>query len=126
MKIYFRIKRFFILTFTKSVKTYNEDNLNELKGTELQYVSNDLCMTVYIAEIDIKKGITLMGRWWDKHDRKYEDKDSVIFCINRERNDYEDDEFLKKINQAIQSGVWTYKHRPSYWGGNVDNNCAFR
>ena len=126
MKLYYYLKRLWFLNFITVKKIYTKDNLHELKGTYLQYLSNDLCMKVFIAEIDINKGLTLMGRWFDIHDMKYEDKDSVIFCINKKDHNYKDENFLKMMNDAIHSGVFTFKHKPSYFGGRVDDRCAFR
>ena len=126
MQIYYYLKRLYFLLFIAPKKVYTKDNLHELKGTELQYVSNDLCMKVFIAEIDLNKGLSLMGRWYDSYDRKYEDKDSVIFCVNKKEHNYTDADFLKQVNDAVHSGVFTFNHKPSYFGGRVDDKCAFR
>lgn len=109
----------------KRKKTYTVEDLPSLRGVELQYLSNTLCMKVYIAAAD-KRGITLMGRWWDSYEGKYEKEDSVIYCINAVTEQVDIDAFLDKINDAIHTGVWyNQANTKSYFGGRVDDKCAF-
>ena len=110
----------------KPKKIYTLDNILDLMGIDLWYLSNTLCMKVHIAAIG-EKGITLSGRWYDNYLEKYEDENSVIYCINRELNNVSLQEFLNKINEAIHTGVWYNKsNTKSYFGGRIDHLCAFR
>ena len=57
----------------------------------------------------------------------YEDTDSVIYCINNTTTINDKKSFLEKINEAIHTGVWFNKSNTrSYFGGRVDERCAFR
>lgn len=123
---FFLFKYFFIKSFVKQKKFYTIEELSSLRGVELQYLSNTVCMKVYIAAAN-KKGITLMGRWYSKYDGKYEDEDSVIYCINNTTHPTDEKEFLNKINEAIHTGVWfNTNNTRSYFGGRVDKLCAFQ
>ena len=103
---YYTLKYWFLNTFFAKKKVYNDFNLKSLLGTELIYVSSNLCMPVHIDKIDRMKGITLKGVWYDKYDRKYETKDSVIYCIDRHVHTMQDEEFFRIINNAIHSGIF--------------------
>jgi hypothetical protein len=127
MRWYYCLKSWFILKFFPITIHYTVETLYELKGTELFFCSDTLRMNVYISKV-AEKGITLMGRWYDKDERKYEDEDSVIFCINRNTCDYDIDAFLKKINESVFTGIWLYKCPKAGYvgGGRIDNSCAFK
>lgn len=123
---FFLFKYYYFKIFIKQKKTYTLDNISSLRGVELQYLSNTLCMKVYISGAN-KNGITLMGRWYDNYNKKYEDTDSVIYCINNTTTINDEKTFLEKINEAIHTGVWFNKSNTrSYFGGRVDELCAFR
>lgn len=123
---FFLLKYYFIKTFKKQKKVYIMEDLHSLRGIELYYLSNTLCIKVYIAAAN-EKGITLMGRWYDNYTGKYEDKDSVIYCINNITRPSNPEEFLAKINEAVHTKVWFNKsNTKSYWGGRVDSLCAFQ
>lgn len=126
MSTFFLFKYFFIKSFIKQTKVYTLEDLPSLRGVELQYLSNTLCMKVYIAAAD-KKGISLMGRWYDVYNKKYENADSVIYCINNITRPTDEKEFLKKINEAVHTKVWiNTSNTKSYFGGRVDKLCAFQ
>jgi len=105
LSIFFLLKHYFIKLFFKQKKIYTIEDLPSLHGIELQYLSNILCMKVYIATSN-KKGIILMGCWYNEHDKQYEDVDSIIYCINNITHSTNEKEFLNKINEAIHTGVW--------------------
>jgi len=130
--IFYLLKMFILGIFKKQKKKYTLDNLYELNGTKLQYVSTDLCMPVYIAQIS-KEGISLAGRWYDKYDKKYEDKDSLIFCINNKNhiaaNTFNEKIYLEKINYVVNTGVLFFNNatiKNSYFLSTIDHLCAFK
>jgi hypothetical protein len=126
LSAFFLLKHYFIKLFFKQKKIYTIEDLPSLHGIELQYLSNTLCMKVYIAAVN-KKGITLMGCWYSKYDEQYEDADSVIYCINNTTHPIDEKEFLNKINEAIHTGVWfNTDNTSSYSRGRVDELYAFQ
>lgn len=123
---FFLFKYFFIKLFIKQKKVYTVEELSSLRGVELYYLSNTLCMKVYIAAAN-KNSITLMGRWYSKYDKKYEDSDSVIYCINNTTHPTDEKEFSNKVNEAVHTGVWFNPNNTKvYFGGKVDKICAFQ
>ena len=123
---FFLLQFYFLKLFFKQKKVYTMEDIHTLRGVELQYLSNTLCMKVYIAAAN-KNGLTLMGRWYDNYTGEYEEKDSVIYCINNITHPSDPKKFLAKINEAIHTKVWFNKNNTkSYWGGRVDSLCAFQ
>jgi hypothetical protein len=126
LSAFFLLKYCFIKLFFKQKKIYTIEDLPSLHGIELQYLSNTICMEVYIGAAN-KKGITLMGCWYNEHDKQYENTDSVIYCINNTTHPIEEKKFLSKINEAIHTGIWFNTDNTNlYFGGRVDKLCAFQ
>lgn len=123
---YYTLKYWFLNTFFVKKNFYNKLNFKSLLGTELIYVSSNLCMPVFIDKIKLK-GITLKGRWYDVDDMMYEAEDSVIYCIDRKYHLMTDEEYRNRINKAIHSGIF-YGGKisvPFLGGGKIDRKCAF-
>lgn len=123
LSLYFLLKNFIRLKFVKPNKMYNVSEFKLLRGTELQYLSNDICLKVYIAGLN-EKSITLMGRWYDDDTKKYEDADTVIYCLPEAPNELY---LLEKVNLAMHTGVWLQdrRHRTQLSSGKIDHLCPF-